>query len=56
MTEEDRLIEYKMKSDLFKLDELRQHADFVVRRMGDAMYIGTMSNNKRNGQGVMKYK
>ena len=54
MTETD--IQYKMKSDLFKFDELKQDPDFKVLRLGDAIYMGTMTDNKRFGKGIMKYK
>ena len=54
MTETD--IQYKMKSDLFKFDELKQDPNFQVLRLGDAIYMGMMINNKRNGKGIMKYK
>lgn len=55
MSEEEN-IKYKMKSDLFSFDALKKEKDFKVHRLGDAVYLGTIRDEKRNGKGVMIYK
>jgi hypothetical protein len=58
----DKEIEYKMKSDLFSFQELKTHKDFTVLRLGDSVYMGSVTTNevdsvkKRHGRGIMKYK
>jgi hypothetical protein len=48
---------YKMQSDLFNFEELKQQDNFTVQRLGDAVYMGTINKDqKRHGKGVMKYK
>lgn len=49
-------IEYKMKSDLFDFEKLKEDPDFQVRRLGDAIFMGTIKEDKRDGKGVMRYK
>lgn len=49
-------VDYKMKSDLFVFEELKEDPNFKVRRLGDAIYMGTMEGDKRHGKGIMRYK
>lgn len=49
-------MDYKMKSDLFNFEELKKDPNYQVLRMGDAIYMGMIFDNKRHGKGVMRYK
>jgi hypothetical protein len=52
----ETIIQYKMKSDLFNLEELKKDPDFSVKRLGDAVYMGIIKDGKREGKGIMRYK
>jgi hypothetical protein len=49
-------VEYKMKSDLFSFEELQKDPFFAVRKLGDAIYMGIIIDDKRYGKGIMRYK
>jgi hypothetical protein len=38
------------------IDMIRNSQSFRKKRYIDAMYFGEISDNKRSGQGIMKYK
>ena len=50
-----RFDEILLESNEIDLEELQREPNFQERRFPSAIYVGIMTEGKRNGKGVMKY-
>ena len=48
--------EYVPESSEIDFEDLKKSKSFKKKRYVDALYFGELSETKRNGKGVMKYK
>lgn len=46
---------YRMKSDIFRFEELKVDPLFEVKKFSDSVYLGQMMKDKRYGKGIMIY-
>lgn len=49
-------LQYRMLTDLFDFEELKQAANFAVKRYKDSLYRGEIVEKKRMGQGICCYE
>lgn len=52
---EDLLENIIFESKEIDFDQLRRHPNYTEKRYKDAIYLGTMRNDMRDGKGIMKY-
>ena len=52
----DMTVEYKMESNAFDYEEIRNSETFGIKKYADSVYRGELKDNKREGVGVMVYR
>lgn len=54
--QEEEFLNYKMLTDLFDFEMLKQSKNFHVKRYKDSLYRGEIENKKRHGLGICCYE